>query len=257
MTQLVYDGTFQGLLTAIFEVYERKFSQVRIFRRGHQEPDLFGDALSVITEASKAQRVWKKLRSKLSAGAAHDFYSCYLSELPQIESTMLSFFRHVLATGFNVEKDFGHDDVLRLAQVSRMVFREKHRMEAFVRFQRWADDIYFAHVEPDYNVLPLIAPHFKNRYGDQRWVIYDRKRSYGIMYDTDSSQVAEIEIDFSVNPLYHAKELLHHEELHYQDLWKDYFHHVDIASRKNLKLHLRHVPTRYWKYLTEKGVSNF
>ncbi len=27
---------------------------------------------------------------------------------------------------------------------------------------------------------------------------------------------------------------------------------ADISSRQNLKLHLQHLPKRYWKYLTEK-----
>ncbi|TXD94923.1 DUF4130 domain-containing protein [Gillisia hiemivivida] len=26
-----------------------------------------------------------------------------------------------------------------------------------------------------------------------------------------------------------------------------------MKSRKNMKLHLQHVPKRYWKYLTEKS----
>ncbi|RZJ49641.1 MAG: DUF4130 domain-containing protein, partial [Chryseobacterium sp.] len=26
-----------------------------------------------------------------------------------------------------------------------------------------------------------------------------------------------------------------------------------IVERKNLKLHVQHVPKRYWKYLTEKN----
>jgi hypothetical protein len=31
-------------------------------------------------------------------------------------------------------------------------------------------------VRPDFNVLPLIQPHFKRRYQDQRWLIYDEQR---------------------------------------------------------------------------------
>jgi probable DNA metabolism protein len=42
------------------------------------------------------------------------------------------------------------------------------------------------------------------------------------------------------------------DESAYQYLWKNYFTSVNIVSRKNTKLHLRHIPKRYWKYLTEK-----
>jgi probable DNA metabolism protein len=41
------------------------------------------------------------------------------------------------------------------------------------------------------------------------------------------------------------------EEL-YQHLWQQYFKSVNIVSRKNTKLHIQHMPKRYWKYLTEK-----
>ncbi|RYZ23730.1 MAG: DUF4130 domain-containing protein, partial [Chitinophagaceae bacterium] len=38
----------------------------------------------------------------------------------------------------------------------------------------------------------------------------------------------------------------------YQELWKQYFKSVNIAARKNTKLHIQHMPKRYWKYLPEK-----
>ena len=48
------------------------------------------------------------------------------------------------------------------------------------------------------------------------------------------------------------KELLNEKELHYQKLWIEYFDHTNIKERRNDKLHVQHVPKRYWKYLTEK-----
>ena len=38
-------------------------------------------------------------------------------------------------------------------------------------------------VQPDFNVLPLIEKHFRERYADQRWLIYDVRRKYGLYYD--------------------------------------------------------------------------
>ncbi|MES2689093.1 MAG: DUF4130 domain-containing protein, partial [Bacteroidota bacterium] len=45
-----------------------------------------------------------------------------------------------------------------------------------------------------------------------------------------------------------------HEEW-YRQLWAGYFKHTNIPSRKNIKLHLQHVPKRYWKYLPEKTAA--
>lgn len=42
------------------------------------------------------------------------------------------------------------------------------------------------------------------------------------------------------------------QEFEFQKLWQDYFKSTNIESRKNMKLHTRHIPKRYWKYLSEK-----
>lgn len=125
-------------------------------------------------------------------------------------------------------------------------------MEAFARFQRTADDLYYAGIEPDFNVIPLLSKHFEERYADQNWLIYDLKRKYGIYYN--QQKVEEITLDFSegLQAASTVKEIFHDGEMLYQELWKDYFKHVNIPARKNIKLHLQHVPRRYWKYLTEK-----
>lgn len=247
----LYDNTFEGLLTAIFEVYEYKQKDVKIIPKLIYQPDILAQTKEVFTDETKAQRVWKGLQKKLSKEALENFYKCYLSELSEREEIMLNFARRVFSTDENIEQDFGNDAVLKVAQIGRKLFREKHRFEAFVRFQKTADGIFYASVEPDFNVLPLIATHFTRRYADQEWIIYDLKRKYGLWYNKQTVQ--QIEIDFSTQVSDNkAVEMYDEKEELYQLLWKDYFRSTNIPARKNMKLHLQHVPVRYWKYLTEK-----
>lgn len=56
-------------------------------------------------------------------------------------------------------------------------------MLQFIRFQKAADGTFFAAVEPEKNALPLAIDHFKDRFADQPWLIYDIKRAYGFYYD--------------------------------------------------------------------------
>lgn len=252
MTQLVYDGSFAGIMTAVFEVYERKLGTISIVKSEKNKIDIFSNRLEVFTDEQKALRVWNGLRKKISVASIHNFYACFLSEFDNIENVMLDYCRHVFASKTNVEKDYGQKSVLQITKTARKVFREKHRMEAFVRFQRLQDNVYFSMIEPDYDVLPLISSHFKDRYADQPWIIFDKSRAYGIHYNPVSSHVDEIILDDIAGPTHHVHEVLHAEEKLYQILWKDYFQHVNISSRNNLKLHIRHVPIRYWKHLTEK-----
>ncbi|MBA82566.1 MULTISPECIES: TIGR03915 family putative DNA repair protein [unclassified Leeuwenhoekiella] len=245
MTRLVYDETFEGLLTALFQVYDERLQQVAIVPVSAFQPDFFAEDIKVFTDASKADRVWQGL--KPFSHLQQLIYRSYLREASGAENKILEAVRYVLKT--KNEKDYGHPAVLQLADWTKEVGREKHRMEAFVRFKRAKDNTYLAVIEPDFNVLPLIAKHFKNRYADQVFMIYDLKRDYGIYYDLKKVDFVNLE---AVN-LKNLNAITHEEEIFYDQMWQDYFKSTGIKSRINKKLHLRHVPRRYWKYLNEKN----
>lgn len=253
MTQLVYDSGFEGFLTAVFEVYERKLDDVRIVRVNHYQPQLNEIQLDVTSDSEKALRVWKALKLKISAEKRNEVYKTFLSERADMERVLLQFSRSVFQSADSIEQDYSNRAVLQISQIARQVHREKHRMEAFVRFQRTQDDLYYAAIEPDFNVLPLIVKHFKDRYADQHWMIYDIRRAYGIQYNTLSGNVHEVELMADdLIKFFLPQPIVHEEEVHYQQAWRQYFSSVNIGARKNTKLHIRHVPLRYWRHLTEK-----
>jgi len=250
MNILVSDGTWTGLLTCIFEIYDRKLGQVSIVTQKRFQPDAFCSGLFLLPDENKAKRVWAGLAKRISRKALRSLYSCYLSELIGIENTICEFVRLAFKMQESPELAFGNPAVLQISQVDKMVHREKHRMEAFIRFQLTSDNLYYASIEPDFNVIPLILSHFRSRYADQRWLIYDVKRNYGIYYDLGT--VSEVVLNHNKSSTENRTTAFHEDEVMYQTLWKDYFKHVNITERKNVKLHLMHVPKRYWKHLTEK-----
>ncbi len=252
MTMVLYDGSFQGLLTAIFEVYEYKIEQPALYRSEAISGSLFGVTHTVVTNTAKSNRVHKKLTDRLSPNAFKQLYDAFLSELKEIDNVLLRYVQYALQTKLAVENDYGHPDVLMVQQTSRKVHREKHRMEAFVRFQLTKDQLYYCIIQPDFNVLPLISKHFKDRYADQRWLIYDSLRKYGLYYDGEN--VAEVQMNFEadLNNKNNLAALYDDNELLYQQLWQQYFSSVNIKARKNMKLHIQHMPKRYWRYLVEK-----
>jgi probable DNA metabolism protein len=252
MRVFIYDNTWPGFLTAIFEVYERGETEAKITTAKRYLPDVFAASFDVTTDQAKAARVWNGLAKKISNQGLRKIYACFLSELPEIENTLYAYIRLVFEMDSSPENAYVYEAVLKVSQVDKMVHREKHRMEAFVRFQLTNDDLYYAGIEPDFNVLPLILNHFKKRYADQRWLIYDLKRNYGIYYDLYKVEEVTLSFTCKVNSEEESSIIFHEDEALYQTLWKDYFKHVNITERKNDKLHLQHVPRRYWKHLTEK-----
>lgn len=252
MYHYAYDGSFEGFLTVIFDVYERKAWPDKIVNQQRVQPSLFATSIPVITDEEKADRVWRGLLRKISAVAGVQLYKVFLSELPDMEMIIYQYIKLAFDSPVNIEENFAADCVRLVAHINKQVFRESHRMEAFVRFQKTGDNLFYAGIEPDFNVIPLIQKHFSQRYADQRWLIYDIKRKYGIYYNLQTVSYVQLEqVPINRSGQLPAT-LLDEHETAYQDLWQTYFNSVNIPERKNKKLHLRHIPARYWKYLAEK-----
>lgn len=252
MTSVLYDGTYDGWLTAIFDIYAYKLADVVFDRQEAGTALLFGETHRVITDEQRAQRVLMGLKKRLSAEGLNRLYKTYLSEIDRTEDVMWRFVRHVFDSPHNVEEDYAHPAVWEVAQAAKRVKREAHRMEAFVRFKLTKDQVYYAIVEPDCDVLPLISAHFEGRYADQRWLIYDAKRRYGIYYDLKTVTTVAIEFQYGRPTSQPIAEISDEGEEFYQELWRRYFKSVTIEARKNKRLQLQHMPKRYWKHLTEQ-----
>jgi len=251
MTRLVYDGTFEGLLTAVFEIYERKLTHVKMEKGECYISALFENLIHITTNEAQAGRVLNGLRQKLSPIGVQRLYIAHLAEIENDDDTVIGFIRYAFDSDRNIEDDYGNKNVLRVSEIVGMMRREKHRMEAFVRFQKLKDETFYAAIQPDFNVLPLLIKHFKSRYADQKWIIYDIRRNYGLCYDLHDTEFISLEFSSVKNPGNVVTAFSEDEEI-YQHLWKNYFNSVNIPARKNTKLHLRHIPKRYWKHLTEK-----
>ena len=127
--------------------------------------------------------------------------------------------------------DYSAPAILKIAQAARSVGREKHRMEAFVRFRLTRDEIYFAAISPDFDVIPLIKHHFQDRYADQRWIIYDLKRDYGIYYDLQQVEPIVLRFEGGKNAILETSTAIFaEEELAFQHLWGNYFSSVNINT---------------------------
>ncbi|GAB2957577.1 TIGR03915 family putative DNA repair protein [Hymenobacter coalescens] len=254
--RFTYDGSFDGLLSVLLACWERRLWPEAIEQEGSAQGGLFSETHFVPTDEAQARRVWEGLLRHMPGEARTNLYKAFLSERPDRE---LLIFRYVQlaieAGGADISENFGNDTVRALADVTKQLFREKHRMEAFVRFERTQDGLFHASIEPDFDVLPLIAEHFTKRYADQRWLIFDRRRRYGLYYDLQRTDV--VSFDGAVEAVAAGSSavsaaVLDEREPLFQVLWQAYFDHVNIPERRNVKLHRRHMPKRYWKYLTEK-----
>lgn len=253
MIIFVYDKTFEGLLTAVFDAYVRRRFPDRLLAEGEPLPLFHDEMLTVCTDAAKADRVWNGLRKRISAAALSLITTAWLSELPETDMLLFRYIRKAIDAPHPIELNFGDPDVLEVSRISKKVANERLRVIQFLRFQKAADGTFFAAVRPLYNVLPLTIPHLTDRFADQRWLLYDLKREYGYYYDLKKT----VEVRFEAEEAHLlsgrlSEELMDADELLFQQLWKTYFQSIAIKERLNPRLHRQHMPSRFWGSMPEK-----
>src|SRR5665647_2253695 len=125
---LVYDGTFEGFLTVVFECYSRKLEPTNICSEKNLQEILFDGKEYIHTETSHSDRVWKGLQKKLSKELNQLPYSAFLSGEKGIEMALLHFIRMAFVSPVPIEGNFGDMDVLMVRKAARRVMQEAHRM---------------------------------------------------------------------------------------------------------------------------------
>lgn len=255
MIIFVFDNTFEGLLTSVFEAYSRRVFPDALFSEGEPLPLFHDEVFTVITEEEKAKRVWRGLQKKLSSGALSCLAQCWLAEEAETPMLLFRYIRKAIDAPRSIETNFADPDVLEFSRMWKRVDWERLRMLQFIRFQKAADGTFFAAVEPEKNALPLAIDHFKDRFADQPWLIYDIKRAYGFYYDLKEVRQVTFEEGSREGHLVTGmldESLMDKDEKLFQQLWKTYFKAICIKERLNPRKHKQDMPVRYWKHMTEK-----
>ena len=133
--------------------------------------------------------------------------------------------------------------VLEATDLISKVTRELHRMKGLLRFMENADGVLYAPYSPDNDITDMLAVHFAERLGGQKFVIHDVKRKIAALYDGEEIVLTRVE---------DAEIYLSEYEKYFEDLWKLYYKSVNILSRPHEKQMKGYMPVRYWKFLPEK-----
>lgn len=253
MVVFTYDKSFEGLLTVVFDAYSLKLFPDDIIAEGEPLPLFCEKSHRVLTDRERAERVWKALKKKLSHFGLQSLLYVWMSELPEAASLLFRYIRKTFDAPRSIEKNFGDADVLEVFKIEKKVAGERMNLLQFVRFQKAKDGTYFAALEPLYNVLPLTIAHFKDRFSDQRWLLYDIRRQYGYYYDLKEVREVTFEDDGATSLATGrlSDDQMAEDESLYRRLWKEYFETVAIKTRINPRKQRKDMPVRFWKYLTE------
>lgn len=246
MTLLVYDGTLDGFLTAIFHGFTLKGQCYDIVRETADEsllPGLF-EQRQVESDPALSDRVYTAVRNKLSTETYNHVYRAWLSRQTGIELEICRFLKLSFHHGRDISDMLQSPVVHRVVKTSQAVGGEAHRMLGLLRFHLQGG-VYVADIRPDYEILPLITSHFVERFGSQPFVIRDRHYGQALVHYREKSAILPM------------KEFPPMEEVGdgdvFEQMWKHYYKALTIEERKNPRIMQQHMPKKYWKTILEKS----
>ena len=242
-----YDGTFDGLLTAIALLRESGDQPESIAPASQAQMGLFGTPACVKTDIARAEALLREIRARASAGVARTVTYIGLSELPDLELALLEFVSLAFKHGDRVSAYHANPAVRRISEAARKVGVEIHRLKGLLRFRDTAQGFLWGPLEPDHNVVVPVAFHFRRRMPREKWMVHDVRRGLAVRWD--GREMLELE-GHAIPAVQLAK-----AESEVQDLWKTFYEKVSIAERRNPRLQRQNMPRRYWTYLVEKSDS--
>lgn len=240
----LYDGSFDGLLTAIFESYYRRETPVEIAEAGQMaQQALLWEDTAIQTDLKKAERVAAGVRKKIGGEALENLYYAYLSDEPGRGRLCLDYVRTGFRLGAKMDAYLMLDCVARVLDAGRRVRGQAHQYMGFVRFAELEGGIYYSEIEPKCQVLPLLAPHFQARLPQMPWMIHDVGRRQCMVYNGRELYLTPTDGVPAVR--YTA------EEQQYRKLWREFYRTVEIRQRHNERCRMNHMPKRFWRFLPE------
>ncbi len=242
MRIFLYDGSFEGFLTALSLGLEGGYA-CAISKEDKAEAGLFSEFVNAGTDPEKAAAARDLIERRGSAESWQHVRFAFLSEAPGAETAIFEYVKLLAEKGPIADSMLADDRVKKVHGLAASVGGEAHMFKGFVRFKELADKTLYSKIEPDHNILPLVAPHFRARLGEFNWVIHDGRRGKAALYFNRRLIYA---------PLTAARALeLDGKEDEVQALWKHFFKTAAIKERTNPKLQRQNVPLKYRKNLTE------
>lgn len=236
-----YDGSFAGLLCCVFESFAQKELPVQILSAEENQTVLF-PIRDIETDPQKAERVKAGIRRQMSEAGYRQVKLGFLTCHPEKELLLLRFIRMGMKLGKKVCYMLTDPVVAELERAVKHLTGEAHQYKGFVRFSVY-EPVLAAVIEPKNRVLPLLAPHFCDRYANDPFLIYDKTHGSILLYRPHQHAIIPVEE-------YHLPEA-EAEEQTFRSLWKSYYEAIVIEERENPKCRMGNMQKRYWKHLTE------
>lgn len=240
---LCYDGSFDGLLSAVFQGYLRKAPMASITFREEVQTGFGREIIQVETQEEESRRVEQGILKKAGSTALALIETGFWSGQEDKDTLLYRYIQAALQLGPRVYNDLSHPDVLAMEYLCRNIRREQERMMGFVRFSQLENGVFFSSIAPRNSLVPLLMPHFSDRFNIQPFLLQDTEHKMVGVYDGEGWYLVETDQLHlpGVSP----------EEEEYRRMWRGFYDAVTVEARRSSKRRRNMMPKWYWKNLPE------
>lgn len=234
---VVYEGTAEGFLSLVFEVYAHKLSPTHILKT---HPQSLLEVHEVRSDQARARRVMEGMKRTFSPLHVREIQQVLLCDTLAFELPLLE----TIKLGFKNPKhldDLTLEPVHKVQKWAKAYSRALHCMKGFVRFEEVEEGVLYAKIQTDYNLIAPLGWHFVERLGAEKFILHDVKR--GLAFVSEHKEV------YAVAHVEAPK--VSENELTCKRLWQTFFNHIAIQNRTNPKLQQAFVPLKYRTYMSE------
>lgn len=239
----LYDGTFDGLLTIIFECYLHKTLPQKIIFKDLYYQNFLDKTCIINTDITKSKRVFDGIYKNIGYDALYNSFYAFLANSNSKELSILKYICNGFDVGPKINSMLTISYVYDVISLRKKALSECHKLKGLLRFMEVGENLYYASLHPEHNILEPLGHHFMNRLPNQDFIIHDKNRELCFLYHNRNYEIVDSH-NFKI-PEITVK------EKNYQDLWKMFFKTIAISERKNSRCQMQFMPKKYWKDLVE------
>ena len=233
-----------GLLTIVFDTYSTKTLPQKIVSKDKYISNFLDKTIFIETDYNKSQRIFNGIKQSICHQALYNAYYAFMAEDDNKEMNILKYLCDGFSVGPEINNKITISYVFKVINLRRRALAECHKLKGLLRFQEIGDNLCYASIHPDNNILEPLGHHFIKRLPSMSFIIHDKNRNLCFIYNNKDYRIISsenIKLPSTTS-----------SEIAYQELWKLFFKTIAIRERTNSRCQMQFMPKKYWQDLIEE-----
>ena len=140
----IYDGTFDGLLTIVFDAYSSKVLPQKVYSDDNYIENFLDRTQYIHTDYEKSKRVFDGIEKNICYEALYNSYNAFLSNEKDKEIYILKYLCNGFDVGPKINNMLTISYVFKVINMRKKALSECHKLKGLLRFQEVDNNLCYA-----------------------------------------------------------------------------------------------------------------